>query len=180
EWNDTERNYPSACVHELIQDQVLRTPDAVAVVFGDDQLTYRQLNSGANQLAHYLRRLGVGPEVLVGICMERSMQMIVALLGVMKAGGAYVPLDPSYPAERLAFMVQDSGLQFMLTSASAADSLSELNGALVYLDRDWPQIARESSEDLNVDVRPENLVYVIYTSGSTGKPKGAMNTHRGL
>ena len=180
EWNDTERNYPSACVHELIQDQVLRTPDAVAVVFGDDQLTYRQLNSRANQLAHHLRRLGVGPEVLVGICMERSMQMIVALLGVMKAGGAYVPLDPSYPAERLAFMVQDSGLQFMLTSASAADSLSELNGALVYLDRDWPQIARESSEDLNVDVRPENLVYVIYTSGSTGKPKGAMNTHRGL
>ena len=121
EWNETKRDYPKdKCIHQLFEEQVKRTPEAVAVVFEDQQLTYRELNSQANQLAHYLKKLGVGPETLVGICVERSLEMIVGLLGILKAGGAYVPLDPGYPKERLAFMLEDARVGVLLTQQGAA------------------------------------------------------------
>ena len=118
EWNDTGRNYPKdRCIHELFEEQVERTPEAVAVVFEDQQLTYKALNRRANQLAHYLRKLGVGPEVRVGICVEQSIEMVVGLLGILKAGGAYVPLDPSYPKERLTFMLEDTRAAVLVTQS---------------------------------------------------------------
>jgi amino acid adenylation domain-containing protein len=181
EWNDTAADYPKdKCVHQLFEEQVERTPDAVAVVFGEEQLTYRELNERANQLGHYLQKLGVGPEVLVGICVERSLEMIVGLLGILKAGGAYVPLDPSYPRERLKYMLEDTQAPILLTQATLELDLTLENTGVVYLDRDWEEIARLGSDNPKSDVQPENLIYVIYTSGSTGKPKGAMNIHIGV
>jgi len=194
EWNDTRRDYPKdKCIHGLFEEQVEGSPDAVAVVLEDQQLTYKELNSRANQLAHYLQRLGVGPESLVAICLDRSIDMIVGLLGILKAGGAYVPLDPSYPKERLGFMLEDTEAGVVLTQKSSvedrgwrmedSDSRSSiLNSRLkeVYLDSDWEVISRESTENLSTGVSPENLAYVIYTSGSTGKPKGVAMTHRPL
>jgi len=181
EWNDTATEYPSdKCIHELFDRQVSRTPDAVAVVFEEEQLTYRELNSRANQLAHYLQELGVEPEVLVGICVERSIEMVVGLLGILKAGGAYVPLDPNYPAERLAYMLADAAVSVLLTQEHLLSSLPEHQAQVLCLDRDWSVIALEKQENPLVEIKPENLAYTIYTSGSTGKPKGAMNTHAGI
>ena len=181
EWNDTRIDYPSdKCIHELFETQVAKTPDAIAVVFADQQLTYRELNSRANQLAHYLRKLGVGPETLVGICMERSMEMIVGLLGILKAGGAYVPLDPTYPKERLAFMLEDSRAPFLLTQARLGELRTAFGGTPINLDQDSRDIAKESTANVGPVQSPENLAYVIYTSGSTGKPKGVMIQHRSV
>ncbi|MEH1906179.1 MAG: amino acid adenylation domain-containing protein [Nostoc sp.] len=178
EWNQTQVNYPQdLCVHQVFEQWVQKTPNAVAVVFKDEQLTYRELNSRANQLAHHLQRLGVGPEVLVGICVERSLEMIVGLLGILKAGGAYVPLDSAYPQERLAYMLSDSQVKVLLTTEKLAANLPEHKASVVYLDR---EISRESEENLLSGVKPENLAYVIYTSGSTGKPKGVLIAHQGL
>ena len=178
EWNDTRIDYPSdKCIHELFEAQVAKTPDAIAVVFADQQLTYRELNSRANQLAHYLRKLGVGPETLVGICMERSMEMIVGLLGILKAGGAYVPLDPTYPKERLAFMLEDSRAPFLLTQARLGELRPAFGGTPITLDQDCQDIAQESTANVGPVQSPETLAYVIYTSGSTGKPKGVMIQH---
>ena len=192
EWNDTKRDYPKdKCIHQLFEEQVEKTPDAIAVVFEDQQLTYRELNSGANQLAHYLHKLGVGPEVLVGICVERSIEMVIGLLGILKAGGAYVPLDPSYPKERLEFMLADAQVSVLLTQ----DGLFEDGGSRIddnnrrfsildrpiqriCLDRDWELIARESDANPENTATAENLAYVIYTSGSTGQPKGVAIEHR--
>jgi len=181
EWNDTQTNYPQdKCIHQLFEAQVERTPDAVAVVFEDQQLTYRELNGRANQLAHYLRSLGVGPDVLVGICVERSLEIVIGLLGILKAGGAYVPLDSDYPSERLAYMLEDSQMPVLLTQEKLMSRLSEHHARVVCLDRERGVTLRENEENLVSGVKPENLTYVIYTSGSTGKPKGVLVTHQGL
>ncbi len=174
----TQQKYK--CIHQLFEAQVERTPDAVAVVFEQESLTYRQLNSRANFLAHYLQALGVGSDVLVGICVERSLEMVVGLLGILKAGGAYVPLDPTYPAERLAFMLEDSQAAVLLTLAEHIDQLPPHSARVVCLDSDWSEIAQNSSENPTSEVTPNNLVYAIYTSGSTGDPKGVLIEHRGL
>ncbi len=168
------------CIHELFEAQVEREPDAIAVVFEDRQLTYRQLNAQANQLANYLKTLGVKAEVLVGICTERSLEMLVGILGVLKAGGAYVPLDPAYPQERLAFMVADAQVSVLLTQAHHVSSLPQHQAQVVCLDSDWQTINQHSSENPTNSANPENLAYVIYTSGSTGRPKGVLIEHRGL
>jgi amino acid adenylation domain-containing protein len=181
EWNNTQADYPrDRCIHQLFEEQVELTPDAVAVVFDNQQLTYHQLNCRANQLAHYLQRLGVGSEVLVGICLERSIEMVVGLLGILKTGGAYVPLDPTYPTERLGYMLEDSNVQVLLTLAQLVKSLPKHKARIVCLDTNWEQIVIESDSNPISGVAPDNLAYVIYTSGSTGKPKGAMNTHQGI
>ncbi|MGJ5672511.1 MAG: non-ribosomal peptide synthase/polyketide synthase [Nostochopsis sp.] len=195
EWNRTQIDYPQdKCIHQLFEEQVERTPDAVAVVYENEQLTYQQLNSRANQLANYLQTLGVKPDVLVGICVERSLEMVVGLLGILKAGGAYVPLDPEYPIERLSFMLEDAQVPVLLTQQRLLEKLPEHQAQVVCLDTDWQSISQISQdnaltfaerlvEKLTVGiapVQPTNLAYVIYTSGSTGKPKGAMNTHQGI
>jgi amino acid adenylation domain-containing protein len=181
EWNDTKTDFPAqACLHHLIEAQVERTPGAIAVIYEQERLTYRELDLHANQLAHHLRRLGVGPGVRVGICLERSAQMTVGLLGILKAGGAYVPLDPEYPKERLAFMIKDSGLEFLVTQGSLAHLLADYQGKLIHIDRDWALISQESRQSPSAPVEPEHLAYVIYTSGSTGKPKGVQICHRAL
>jgi amino acid adenylation domain-containing protein/FkbM family methyltransferase len=178
EWNDTATDYPREyCLHQLFEAQVERTPDAVAVTFEDEHLTYRQLNSKANQLAHYLQQLGVGPEVLVGLCVERSLEMVVGLLGILKAGGAYVPLDPSYPQERLAFMLADAETPVLLTQQRLMASLPEYGEHVVCLDADWEEITRESEENPTSGATAKCSAYVIYTSGSTGKPKGVLVSH---
>jgi amino acid adenylation domain-containing protein len=181
EWNDTERDYPkNKCIHQLFEEQVEKTPDAVAVVFEEQQLTYTELNNRANQLAHYLQNLGVKPETLVGICVERSLEMVVGLLGILKAGGAYVPLDPHYPQERLSYMLADSRVEVLLTQSQLLPSLPEHQAPVVGLDADWSAIAQQSPNNLEVEVSSENLAYVIYTSGSTGKPKGVPIPQRAL
>ncbi len=178
EWNDTNAEYPPACVHEIFEAQVERTPDAVAVVDADARMTYAELNRRANQLAHHLMSLGVGSEALVGVCLERSAQTFVALLGILKAGAAYVPLDPSYPTERLAFMLEDSGAGVLLTQSELMARLPLSASAVVCTDRDSAAIARHGPENPVRAVNPGNLLYSIYTSGSTGKPKGVIATHR--
>jgi len=181
EWNATAADYPAGgCLHELFEAQAARTPDAAAVAFGGERLTYRELDERANRLAHHLRALGVGPEVLVGVCLERSLEMVVGLLGVLKAGGAYVPLDPAYPAERLAFMLADARAPILLTQAALVERVSASAARVVCLDSDWPAIARRPAAGLGRRAAPANLAYVIYTSGSTGRPKGVMNTHGGI
>jgi amino acid adenylation domain-containing protein len=180
-WNQTDTDYPrDACMHELFEAQVERTPDAVAVVFGSQCLTYRELNARANQLAHLLRSRGVGPDGVVGLCITRSLEMMIGLLGILKAGGAYVPLDPTYPAERLAYMLSDARAPVLLTLRSLRESLPATDAQVVCLDEHWDQIAKESDQNLPSAAHAENLAYVIYTSGSTGRPKGAMILHRGL
>lgn len=181
EWNDTQRDYPeTALLHELFEAQVTRSPESVAVAFGEKTLTYRELNERANRLAHYLQRMAVGRDTLVGVCMERSLELVVALYGVLKAGGAYVPIDPEYPRQRVAFMLEDAAVPVLLTQARLASSLPDHNSKVVCLDRDWEQIASEDSSNFAVEMSPSNLAYMIYTSGSTGRPKGALNTHRGI
>ncbi len=181
EWNATQTAYPKDwCVHQLFEAQVERTPDAIAVVFEREQLTYLELNERANQLAHFLQKLGIGPEVLVGICVERSVDMVVGLLGILKAGGAYVPLDPTYPPERLAFMLEDTQTPVLVTQRWLVKTLPAHTARLVYLDSDWNTIAQEYKTNPVSRVQPTNLAYVIYTSGSTGKPKGVMIPHQGL
>ncbi|NMG06761.1 non-ribosomal peptide synthetase [Brasilonema sp. UFV-L1] len=180
EWNNTSTNYlADVCVHQLFEAQVERTPDAVAVVFEDEQLTYRELNARANQLAHHLRSLGVEPEILVGICVERSLSMIIGLLGILKAGGAYVPLDPTYPQERLAFMLSDSQVSVLLTQQKLVERLPEHEAQVVCLDTDWDIISKHCQDNPTSISKVDNLAYVIYTSGSTGQPKGVFGLHRG-
>jgi amino acid adenylation domain-containing protein len=181
EWNDTTMEFPmNACLHHLFEAQVERLPDAVAVIQEQDCLTYRELDVRANQLANYLRETGVGPDTRVGICLERSTQMMVGLLGILKAGGAYVPLDPEYPKERLAFMIQDSGLECLVTQSSLEHQLADCGRKPIYIDRDWTLISQESGKNPSSPVKAEDLAYVIYTSGSTGKPKGVQVCHRAL
>ncbi|MDZ7963727.1 MAG: amino acid adenylation domain-containing protein [Nostoc sp. DedSLP03] len=181
EWNETFTNYPQEqCIHSLFEAQVERTPEGVAVVFEDRQLTYRELNNRANQLAHYLKTLGVQTETLVGICVERSLEMVVGILAVLKAGGAYVPLDPNYPSERLVYMLQDAGIVVLLTQHKLQKNLTDCQVNIICLDTDWEKIASVANENPKTQVKPENLAYVIYTSGSTGLPKGVAIEHRQL
>ncbi|NEO81590.1 non-ribosomal peptide synthetase, partial [Moorena sp. SIO4G3] len=178
EWNDTASDYPTdKCIHQLFEEQVEKTPDAIAVVFEQEQLTYHQLNQRANQLAHHLLSMGVEPEVLVGICVERSVEMVMGLLGILKAGGAYVPVDPNYPHQRLSYMLEDSGVEVLLTQQSLLESLPQNQARVVCLDSDWGAIEQYGGVNLEVGVHSDNLAYVIYTSGSTGQPKGVAIEH---
>ena len=198
-WNETKRDYPKEkCMHELFEAQVERAPESVAVVFEGQQLTYGELNRRANQLAHYLQKRGVGPEVAVGLYLERSVDTIIALLAILKAGGAYVPLDPNQPLERLAFMLEDSRASVLLTRRdlleqwsvpsienpkalpSTVEGSKVENRKVIYLDCEREVIARESQKNPQVDVTAENRAYVIYTSGSTGRPKGVEISHGSL
>ncbi|MDJ0715726.1 MAG: amino acid adenylation domain-containing protein [Prochloraceae cyanobacterium] len=208
DWNNTKTDYDlSRCLHQLIETQVEKRPDAVAAVFEDKQITYRELNYRANKLANYLQKQGVKlrdergkikdkkqinssftphpssftkSEVLVGICVERSLEMVVGLLGILKAGGAYVPIDSGLPQERLRYMLEDSQVPLLLTQKKLTDKLPQHQAEVICLDTDWKKIDREDGNNLVSEVTADNLAYVIYTSGSTGKPKGAMNTHRGI
>lgn len=170
-----------ACTHELIEQQAYRAPDALAVVHGQSRLTYDALNRRANKLARRLRMFGVEPDVLAAVCLDRSPELVIALLSVWKAGGAYVPLDPAYPAERLSFMARDSKARVLITQAKYRDVITcQPSTAVICLDSDWPAIDGEPDENLPAVAGPQNLAYVMYTSGSTGIPKGAMIEHRGL
>ncbi|WP_437681738.1 non-ribosomal peptide synthase/polyketide synthase [Sorangium sp. So ce131] len=186
-WNSTEVYLGAgrdamSCLHELVAAQAARTPEQVALVFESERLTYAELNARANQLAHYLRRHGVGPDTVVAVLDERSLEMVVALLGILKAGGAYLPLDPAHPAQRLAFSIDDARAPVLLTRAKWSATTAPITHAarVVHLDSDWPEIARESTEDPAPLSTADHLAYVIYTSGSTGKPKGVENSHRGI
>ena len=167
-------------IHQSFERQVAATPDATAVVFGEQRLSYRELNGRANKLARYLQRLGVGPESLVGICIERSAEMIVGLLGILKAGGAYVPLDTSYPPERIALMLDDARVEVLVTQPNQLDEVPKHKAKVVCLDRDWEQIDRESGDNFDANVLADNAAYVIYTSGSTGQPKGVVVSHHSV
>jgi amino acid adenylation domain-containing protein len=181
DWNKTQVEYPEfACIHQFFAAQVEKTPDAVAVVFEYQKLTYQELNKKANQLAHYLQKLGVKPDTLVGICMERSLEMVIGILAIMKAGGGYLPLDPSYPPERLAFMLTDAQLSFLLVQTHLVEQLPPHQAKVINVDKNWGEFANYSELNPESNVQLENIAYVIYTSGSTGKPKGAINTHQGL
>ncbi|HEX2094189.1 MAG TPA: amino acid adenylation domain-containing protein, partial [Longimicrobiaceae bacterium] len=179
-WNATESELPAVCVHELFERQAAETPDAVALTWGDRSLTYAELEARANRLAHRLLRLGVGPDARVALCATRSVEMLVGVLAVLRAGGAYVPLDPEYPADRLAYMLEDSGARVLLTQAVLAERLPPCDVARVLLDAEGEGGAHESAEPPTVALDPENLAYVIYTSGSTGRPKGVAMQHRPL
>ena len=180
-WNATKEDYPrNACLHEMIEAQVERTPDAVAIVHEGTEMSYQLLNARANQLSQLLRKLGVGPDTLVGVCLERSPELVVALLGILKSGGAYVPLDPLYPAGRLSMMVEDSALSVIVTQEALQVKFSEYQGQFVCLDRQAEAISDESAQNRSGGVEAENLAYLIYTSGSTGKPKGVQISHRSL
>jgi len=180
EWNQTGADFPlDACVHRLFEAQAARTPEAVAAEFRGEQLTYRELNRRANRLAHFLQKQEVGPEVLVGISVERGLEMLVAMLGVLKAGGAYVPLDPKYPSERIAFMIEDAGLSLILTQKDLSNAFDIGKARLLFVER-AETFEQESAENPVTNVAPENLAYLIYTSGSTGNPKGVMVEHRSL
>lgn len=176
---DSDRSQ-QGCIHQLFEAQVTQNPDSVAVIFNNQKLTYRLLDRQANQIARYLQKLGVGADVLVGLCVDRSLEMIVGILGILKAGGAYVPLDPTYPKERLAYMVEDARVPVLFTQEHLLASIPDYTTQVVCLDGDWHSIAQESQLPPNNNANPENLAYVIYTSGSTGKPKGVAIEHRSL
>ena len=180
-WNETKTDYPQdISIHQLFESQVEKTPDAIAVVFESEKLTYSELNNKANQLAHYLQKLGVKPKAHLGICVERSLSMLIGILGILKAGAAYVPLDSSYPSERLAYMISDAQVSVLLTQESLLRSLPKHQAQVVCLDKDWKGVKEFSTVNLSSGVTPENLGYIIYTSGSTGKPKGVAMSQRAL
>ena len=180
DWNATQAEFPKTCVHQLFEQQVALHPDSVAVLFEERQMTYRELNQRANQVANFLRKRGVGPEVLVGVCLERCPDVLVALLGIWKAGGAYVPLDPAYPMDRLSFMVTDSGAKVLLTDSKHKQLFGSSTGEIICLDSGWSVIAQENNGNPAPSATPSNLAYVMYTSGSTGTPKGVMILQSGL
>lgn len=180
-WNKTETDYPdSLCIHQLFESQAKLSPDAVALVIGEEKLTYQQLNSRSNKLAHYLADLGIKPGDFVGICAARSAEMIVGILGILKAGGAYVPLDPEYPEDRLTYMLENSCAPVLITQKGLAKDFSSVHGQIVYLDEQWNEINNFPENNFSSGVTPDNYVYVIYTSGSTGQPKGTLVYHRGF
>jgi amino acid adenylation domain-containing protein len=180
-WNPPETYYANdKCIHDLFTEQALRTPDAIAVTQGSEQISYARLNTRANQLAHYLRSIGVSAESLVGLCLDRSIQMIVGMLGILKAGGAYVPLDPGYPRERLDYMIRHARIDVLVTQSHLADKVPGPFAHVACLDTDWQMVDTESEQEPESNVVPANLAYVIFTSGSTGKPKGVMIAHSGL
>src|SRR5256885_8533518 len=180
-WNATEFIYArDVCVPQLIARQAAATPDAVALIDGDQKLSYREMNQRANQLAHMLQGLGVRPNVLVGVCLERSLDLVVGLLGILKAGGAYVPLDPTYPPERLAFMMEDAAAPVLVTQQHLLTRLAPQGAHVVCLDSGATELTRQSANDPISRATADDLAYVIYTSSSTGQPKGVQITHRSL
>ena len=179
EWNDTAAVFPVTCVHQGFEAQAARTPDGVAAEFEGERVSYAQLNRQANQVARRLRAAGVGPEVLVGVCMHASLRRLAALLGIWKAGGGYVPLDPALPAERMSFMMADAGMAVMLADDATLGRLTEPQAALLSLDAEWAAVSELDDSDLaDSAITPANVAYVIYTSGSTGRPKGVVVEHR--
>jgi len=181
DWNATERDYPAQkCIHQLFEDQARRSPQAVALIVDGRQLTYRALNRHANRLAHYIRNLGLGPDDLVAICMDRSLDMVIGLLGILKAGAAYVPLDPGYPKRRLQFMLEDTAATVVVTDSASLKSLPPTCARLICLDQDREEIAKQPEIDPGNRTTADNLAYVVYTSGSTGAPKGVAVHHRGV
>ena len=181
EFNRTYKSYPNyEYVHQLFEQQAQKTPEDIAVVFEGEKLTYSQLNSKTNQLAHYLRSLGVGADVLVGLYVERFVDIIVGILGILKAGAAYLPLDPKLPAENLGFCLQDAQTPILLTQQSLVEKLPQTTAQIICLDADWETIAQENQENPQISVQPDNLVYAIFTSGSTGKPKAVAIEHQQL
>src|SRR6185369_11054826 len=181
ELNNTKRDFGAeGFLHRLFEAQVVRTPNAVAVTFEGEQLTYNELNQKANQLARHLQMLGVAPETVLGIYMERSLEMVCGILGVLKSGAAYVPLDPEYPKDRLSFILDDTQATVLLTHVEMRHDLPPFNGTVVRLDADWTTIALQEVENPASPVTPDNLAYVIYTSGSTGRAKGVMISHRSI
>ena len=179
-WNDFESDYPlEKCVHQLFEEQAQRTPENIAVAFAGTYLTYEELEGKANQLGNFLQKHGVGPEVKVGICMDKSLELIVAVLGTLKAGGAYVPIDPTYPSDRIAHMIEDSAVPILITRSEGVN-LPPGNHLVLDIDADWPEIAVEPSIAPQSQVCSSNLAYMIYTSGSTGKSKGTMIAHQSL
>ncbi|MEW6735066.1 MAG: amino acid adenylation domain-containing protein, partial [Acidobacteriota bacterium] len=180
-WNNTQADYPKqSCVHKLFEIVAERYDTVIAVAFAEAELTYYELNRRANQLAYYLCSYAAGPEMIIGICMERSIEMIVGILGILKAGSAYVPLDPTYPKERLAFILEDTQTSLLLTQNHLREVLPECEAQILCLDKCWPEIVQEKSENLVSNVAADNLAYIIYTSGSTGRPKGVAMNHRAL
>ncbi|HEX2187835.1 MAG TPA: condensation domain-containing protein, partial [Longimicrobiaceae bacterium] len=178
DWNATDAGYPAgACVHDLFRAQAARTPEAVALSWGGERVTYAELEARANGLANALRRRGVGPEVRVGICLPRTPELVAAMLGVLKAGGAYVPLDPAYPRERLGYMLEDAAVTLVITDSTLADRLPQGVAGVLLLDRERAALAAEPGTAFESGVLPENLSHVIFTSGSTGRPKGVMIRH---
>ena len=181
DFNDTFVPFPKdRLIHQMFEDQVQKTPDAQAVVFEGESLTYSELNVRANKLAHYLIRHGVGPDVTVGVCLERSFEMVVALMGILKAGGAYVPFDPNYPKDRVEYMIRNACTKALVTRRDLTQLIPEFDGTLICIDQAWAEILGEKGGNPDVAVHDGNLAYLIYTSGSTGEPKGAMNTHLGM
>jgi amino acid adenylation domain-containing protein len=181
EWNSTLMEYPgNRCVHELFEAQVARTPNATAVAFGNERLTYAELDRRANYLANHLIKLGASPDGLIGICVQRSLEMVVGLLGILKAGSAYVPLDPAYPRDRIAFMLENAEVPLLLTQTRLLENLPRGKSKVVLMDSDWSQIEQQSSKRPGLNLNPKNRAYVIYTSGSTGKPKGVEIPHRAV
>ncbi|NET02965.1 MAG: amino acid adenylation domain-containing protein, partial [Sphaerospermopsis sp. SIO1G1] len=181
EWNKTQTEYPvDKCIHQIFAEQVAKTPDATAVVYGKEEITYTELNKKANQLAHYLHSLGVKANSLVGISVERSVEMIVGLLGILKAGGAYVPLDPEYPQERLTAIIEDAEIETILTTAKVTKNLPENQAKIICYEQELTTIEKQKITNPNTQTKSENLAYVIYTSGSTGKPKGVEVKHKGV
>ncbi len=180
-WHHNQFSYPTnCCIHQLFEAQVKQRPTAIAIQFGDRSFTYESLNQGSNQLARYLQSLGIGDGMPVGICLERSVEAIAAMLAVLKAGGAYVPLDPNYPLERLRFILADAGITVLLTQSDYADALQTDKVKVICLEQEWDAIAQESDENLSMVCTADQLAYVIYTSGSTGTPKGVMVAHRAV
>ncbi|MFQ4145497.1 amino acid adenylation domain-containing protein [Chlorogloeopsis sp. ULAP02] len=181
EFNNTQIDYPqNKCIHHLFEEQVNCTPGNIAVIYENQQLTYTDLNTRANQLAHYLQQLGVKPEVAVGICVERSLEMVVGLLGILKAGGAYLPIEPSYPLERQAFILKDAQIPIVITQQHLAANLPTAATQVICLDTDWQIITQQPTHNPDSEITTLNLAYIIYTSGSTGKPKGTLIHHQGL
>ena len=181
EWNDTAAPYPDdRCIHQLFEEQVVRTPNAIAVVFEGEELTYQQLNRRANRLAHHLMSMGIGPEVMVGLYLERSIEMMIGMLAILKAGGAYVPLDPAYPAGRLAYILEDTQAPVLLTLTSLSPQVPDCSAQIVCIDREFPAGLAGDFGDPEVGVEPDSLIYVIHTSGSTGRPKGVLVNHRSV
>jgi amino acid adenylation domain-containing protein len=178
EWNSNTADWPSWCMHEKFEEQVAATPDGIAAELDGESLTYAELNAAANRLARRLRDLGVGRDVLVGICMQRSLRRLVGLMGILKAGGGYVPLDPEYPADRLAFMLEDAEVPVIVTDDLSEPALPEPTAQVVSLDRDWAELSELDGANPSFDVAPADLAYVIYTSGSTGRPKAVVIEHR--
>ncbi|OXB13543.1 AMP-binding protein, partial [Flavobacterium tructae] len=174
--------YPSdKTIVDLFEEQVKQTPTAIAVVYGDEKLTYKELDQRSNQLGHYLREQGVKPDALVGICLERSLEMLIGILGILKSGGAYVPIDPEYPADRIAYMLKDAGIDLVVSSQTSCNVINrDEELSVLCLDKDWDLISGYPTAELSTVLTASNLAYVIYTSGSTGTPKGVLITHKNV